>query len=1820
MEKEHDSKPHKGFAFSSLEAVRKKLIDLSNRNNLLNYRHPKASCLRVIDELPNQIVEVLASGKSLTFIPVPEPRELELIQAGYIEIDPTTNAKKYHEYPNAEQWAKKLGLDTSYEVPASEAASISESRHQDTKLQTLMYSPELESRCRNIRNKAETAIEESGANILYLVLGFLEWTESRVSQLPRMAPLFTLPVRMEKKKFERGEGTFRYTITLKDDGLLTNVPLREKLSNDFGLILPTLEDDTSPEGYFQRISDTILKEHPNWKIRRQVTLALLNFSKMVMYEDLNPGNWPKSSSIAEHPIISKFFSSGRSEYCNANFGYSEEHPIDDVKNIHSKFPLIYEADSSQHSALIDAVNGENLVIEGPPGTGKSQTITNLIGASIANGKKVLFVAEKMAALDVVKKRLDSAGLGDFCLELHSHKTQKQKILADLQHRVNRQGSYLNPKDIDDDIARFEALKEKLKIYADEVNQLWKNTGCTTHEILHKATRLRNQLNIDPDWYGLEGINGETFTKIKQKELLDQADMLTHVYNQVAAQTDSGRMEDHFWYGVNNHELAGYQTEKLCSIIKTWNENLVQLKILLEKQQANLQLIHDEKISFESLQKVSKDFELLPILLGDEPLSVVNKLSQNVVAFANFLSDYQATYELNKKIKPLVLPEIIGEMESLKKVKRAVIVIDKLGAADHMTLQDLAATSSLLDRLITCTLEIQGGFDKIKPNLPPELFVAFDVSAIGLQEFLILDDLISKLPKELWRNRAPLYDEDDLDPILKNLTARLAVLCPMHKKLVEVFSLHRLPDSETISANWELYKSGGFFKILSSRWRSAKKELLLLAPSAKQDKRKILNLIPQLINYSKGLTEIENLNQEDPLLGDLYRGVETPLDKIILIRKWYKEVRQQYGQGFGERVPIGNSLFDLDRNIAQAIHEFSEQGLGSLCKEVVSGIEILKKRFSKLRSFKNPKHDLTGDQSKLTPFKEAIETLLGDLLKTMASPDTSFSQVSSISKYLEEFYTRKKDLDNRRTKLLLDEGGLQLSVDSEDYSQQKFDAAKNLLTIAEILYRSPTIKNALTQNPTKIQYEALRSAGYLLSEKISQCQDTKALFIEMGQVNETEWLDPSSAQIDALINKNKNAINNPNWLETWLEYLRLKNRLSQKGLGSIIGNLEEGHINAQDLSSLLSLCVYHLLAKEILAENRIMAEFSGLEQNAIRSKFSDYDRKLLKLQQEKIAFRTSQVTPPAGISNGRVSDYTEMGLVNQEIGKKKRHIAVRSLIRRSGRAIQSLKPCFMMSPMSVAQYLEPGQFNFDLVVMDEASQIKPEDALGAIARGNNLVVVGDPKQLPPTSFFQRVIEEDVDEDLVALQESESILESVIPMFKNRRLRWHYRSRHESLIEFSNQNFYDSDLIIFPSPFQEAVDLGVRFEKVYKGRFHNRRNVEEAKQIVAAVAEQLVRNPEESVGIVAMNSEQKDEIEIQLDQLIKEDGILRAAIEKKQVSEEPYFIKNLENVQGDERDVIYISMTYGPEQIGGRTMQRFGPINSSVGWRRLNVLFTRSKKRMQVFSSMGAGDILVSSTSSRGVQALRAFLEYCESGHLYSPVHTGKPADSDFEIAVMKKLSDHGYESVPQLGVAGYFLDLAVRDPGKSGRFLMGIECDGATYHSAKSVRDRDRLRQEILEGLGWKISRIWSTDWFNNSDACLMPILNSLDLLKTPISDTAVNENIDYILEEISEETDPAKLQENETELGDIQKIEDPVQLLKEKLLDFEKNIIEKESTEADADKKLLRPAMLESLLTHMPCSKAEFLEFIPGHLRFGTAASEGKYVSRVCEIIADYGI
>jgi very-short-patch-repair endonuclease len=399
---------------------------------------------------------------------------------------------------------------------------------------------------------------------------------------------------------------------------------------------------------------------------------------------------------------------------------------------------------------------------------------------------------------------------------------------------------------------------------------------------------------------------------------------------------------------------------------------------------------------------------------------------------------------------------------------------------------------------------------------------------------------------------------------------------------------------------------------------------------------------------------------------------------------------------------------------------------------------------------------------------------------------------------------------------------------------------------------------------------------------------------------------------------------------------------------------------------------------------------------------------------------------------------------------------------------------------VPKYLPPESIDFDLVVFDEASQVRPVDAFGSILRGDQTVVVGDNKQLPPTSFFDSAIDTGGDD----FEQQASDQESILDLFRSRgapeqMLQFHYRSRHESLIAVSNKEFYDNNLNVFPSPDAEREETGLFFNHLPDTTYDrggSRKNKGEAKEVARRVMEHARTKPELSLGVATFSSAQQDAIRDRLEYERRQDPSCEDFFSGH--PDEPFFVKNLESVQGDQRDVIFISVGYGRDD-DGKVSMNFGPLNQQGGERRLNVLTTRAKLRCEVFTNLKAEDIDLHRTNARGVEVLKEYLKFAETGELDLATPSGRGPDSPFEEAVAERLRDEGYRVEHQVGVAGFYIDLAVVDPERPGHYILGIECDGATYHSAKMARVRDRTRQAVLESLGWSIHRIWSTDWFRN---------------------------------------------------------------------------------------------------------------------------------------------
>ena len=413
--------------------------------------------------------------------------------------------------------------------------------------------------------------------------------------------------------------------------------------------------------------------------------------------------------------------------------------------------------------------------------------------------------------------------------------------------------------------------------------------------------------------------------------------------------------------------------------------------------------------------------------------------------------------------------------------------------------------------------------------------------------------------------------------------------------------------------------------------------------------------------------------------------------------------------------------------------------------------------------------------------------------------------------------------------------------------------------------------------------------------------------------------------------------------------------------------------------------------------------------------------------------------------------------------------IRKLLAETGSLVQIIKPCFLMSPLSVSTYLDPDKISFDTIIFDEASQIFPQDAIGAIYRGKQLIVVGDSKQMPPSNFFNSSADIDIDDEEVGdVADFESLLDICSSVFTTERLAWHYRSHYEQLISFSNMHFYNNSLVTFPSSSTDHSGIGVDYYHV-DGIFDrkSKTNRKEAEYVVELIYKHIKEHPERSLGVVAFSVAQQSLI----DRLLSKKRELDPSYEWffKADNAEPFFVKNLETVQGDERDTIIFSVAYAKDA-QGRFLHNFGPLNREGGERRLNVAITRAKDNVQLVASIHYTDIDLNKTGARGVHLLRAYLDYAQNGESALErtitVSSEDQFDSDFEMEVCDYLRDNGFTVDTQVGCSGYKIDLGVRKP-EGSEYVLAVECDGATYHSSKNARDRDSLRQQVLERMGWQ---------------------------------------------------------------------------------------------------------------------------------------------------------
>lgn len=1319
----------------------RKLLDLGMRNTLINLRMTKTQ-LPILTNSLDELENALAAGSDFTILPKPADWRVE-----------------------------EFSFETLNEMGA---AGIIKAEFENKRLRSVFTEGELTNVIKGLYRTAKAALEENGANTLYLALGMLKWFESKRSTKARYAPIILLPIEMVRKSAAQG-----YVIRLRDEEPQMNITLLEKLKQDFGIVvkgldpLPGDEHGIDIRKVFTAMRKAVM-EQSHWDVLETASIGIFSFSQFVMWNDIRN----RTDDLMRNKVVRSLME-GKLTW--------DAQPLEIGERVNENNVLLpMPADASQLYAIQAACSGESFVLHGPPGTGKSQTITSLIINALAKGKRVLFVAEKMAALEVVQKRLESIGIGPFCLELHSNKSKKKDVLEQLRKAT--------------EVTKTKTAEE----YAAKAEQL----AALRAELDSYAVQLHRMLNCGSDLYSL----------------------------------------------VNEYELY-----KDAPDIAPFDHAFIR--------ELTKQTLEQQQLAIERLIAAAKE-------VGhpcNHPLARVSCM--------------QYTQNLRNSLKTTV-EAYIRQLESIGSYAKRLA--EGLGKKQPECLEDLQWLSDVARQMV-CWYDMPSAWAKADC---PQLYLA-EVSKLT-QHFL----KANTLRKQLLQIFEPGF-----------LTQDGAVLSA---------------EFAQVSAKWFLPRMRGLNKLT-----------------------KTLNV------YARVPVSKNNIHLHIAALRDYQQ--ENKMASELLLR---------YGQDLGD--------------------------------------------------FYNGE---ATDWNRLAQLAEAAQASLYALYCLGGSHD-----------------------------ILCTCGGMQ----------------------------------------------ELRDAVYGLGAGLAEFTEAKTAFenlLDIAQRTEENWLD---GQLDLC----KKVLAHADKLKEWIAYIGVAAEAQTIGLGNVVDNYQNGAEHDSVFRSYKKRLLQGLIS-DAIDDSATLNQFSGAVFNKKIEQYKRMDQEWSRLSRQEAYCRLASNVPNF---TREAAHSSELGILQRCIKSGGRGVSIRKLFDQIPNLLSRLCPCMLMSPISAAQYLDPKREPFDIVVFDEASQLPTSKAVGVLARGREAIIVGDPKQMPPTSFFTTNA---VDEDNIEAEDLESILDDCLALnMPQSHLLWHYRSRHESLIAFSNSQFYENKLFTFPSVNDRESKVRLIHVDGVFDRSRTRTNKAEAQAVVEEIKRRY-KDPElskQSLGVVTFNISQQHLI----DDLFADACTQDSELEKWAFNEEePLFIKNLENVQGDERDVILFSIGYGPDE-NGKLYMNFGPLNRDGGWRRLNVAVSRARCEMMVFSTIRAEQLDLNRTKAEGVAALRNFLEYAEGRipAMEEAVVPSRQGDcKGIAIAIRKALQEAGFDADLSIGRSEYRIDVGVIDRKKPDQYILGIMLDGYSYGAAKTTRDREIAQISVLNGLGWNILRIWCMDWWDNSEKELKRIFQRLQELQDSVNDS-----------------------------------------------------------------------------------------------------------------------
>lgn len=1641
--------------------LRPKLLDLSRRNPLVStsFSGRSNALLRIVDELPEKVIGKLRSGE-MRFRPLPDLEGDPKDEEGRAFQDALSDAKRTDEPylaalaeheargevdPAEVQTldralrdrlratlgmesrqngtdisltahARANGISPGYDLPAPDATSA-DGRFDDRRLQTLMLAEDLERRLNGLLSKGRTWIQETGVNVMHVAVGFVEWSDPTAAK-PSFAPLLLAQVEIIKHKTLEGA---EFSVTLLDEGLALNAVFAQKMRGDFALDLPPFDPAEPVESYFARIG-ALQPRTMKMRVRRQVAFGVFPSARIAMFNDLGA----QEGRFGDHPVVSALLGGNESGVATP---FAAEYPIDDIDMEGGTPPTVLDADSSQLSAVIDVLNGKDMALEGPPGTGKSQTIVNVIAAAMARGKRVLFIAEKMAALEVVQSRLRSLDLDAFTLPLQASRSTKEQVMQSLRDRMQLPAPKKNGE-LQAAIDGFRKARSELAAYLSVLGRPYRVTGWTVHDVIGRGMGANEILANAPS-----SLKGPFIRPVEawNAARIEAARNSAGVFEAVLK---SSAGVGAVWRGVGDVSVdrfsldgirertaaAGARFAEVVSTMEAWPEADVPFGRLQEHCTPLAEVLRGALEGGTALDAVARAVAQRSCVPLMQFVLDCRRVQTAESKFATALNapldpEWPARFErLSKICSDLGLPSL-DEEAVLTRIEQTGVDHERHEAARALINLVVAGAPFLASRQLA-------EFEKVR-----QLVAATRPAVLLARDLKLADTAVRARVREA--------------------VSRGVALASARQLLMRVVTAVPEATPEELRSAAATLRSAGFFARLGKEFKLAKGVYAGVAKRRRFNRLEAADTLLAAADLKESLSTYEAEGTLAAALPARWRGLDTDFMLIDGLVDFSDALEAAF-TGLTHKA-FRQELHLCDAEVLQSLPEIDADVIAA------GGPADLSARTEQLAL------SLAATRNG----HDEIRELGRSLLRPADWTAERLQQAAASSRGLQAL-AAELDNDTRSAAVL---GAL--------YAGWRTPSAPayNITTVATKVGESPLgvpVAAALQRMPQSQSVALIEELAARLVAAEQALADIGGVDRFAARVRSLRMHDACAMLAEAAADRES--------LQVHAELALHRRELDGMGLGLLLNALETGWQPQAPLPAVVEAAIHRCMALDVFdAHGSVLGKFAGSRIDQLRKEIAELDGRVVRLTRDRIRQELlRRARPPAGHSKGKVSEKTQLGLIEHETAKIKSHIPVRSLVERAGDALLELKPCWMMSPLAVAQYVPPNVV-FDLCIIDEASQMPPEDALGAVLRAKQVMVVGDTNQLPPTSFFRKLIDDGDNED----QEGEAVVEESILEMANgvfrpaRRLRWHYRSRHGSLIAFSNNHIYDDNLIVFPSADDRSADRGVSLVKV-DGRYRSSVNPEEAKAIVAAAIRFMSRHPDRSLGLVTVNQKQRDLILEELQTAVNLDERAAAYIEKwaqKDQGLEEFFVKNLENVQGDERDAIFISTVYGPPEPGQPMPQRFGPITGVAGRRRLNVLFSRAKQQVVTFTSMSPSDITADEHGNAGAFMLKNWLEYAATGVIERGRRTQREPDSQFEVFVMRQLTSMGVEAVPQVGVAGYFVDIGIRHPEWPHGYILGVECDGASYHSAPSARDRDRLRQGVLEGLGWRIHRIWSTDWF-----------------------------------------------------------------------------------------------------------------------------------------------